>query len=397
VSGGGSLQYRVTGSWRQDDRVSGLSAKDGDPFARVWDLRSRLHAGLTDRWDLQADFAWLRERQRWPVGGGFSGFNDTWGYSGWIEGRRRSGPGEWTGSLLAHEYTHLYRSARGDAPVAGGRESAQWERVWRAATAFSATAGRHHFAIGAEGAHRAIRSPDKLVEERVADRQIAIFAQDAWKVGGTALTAGTRLTWNNRWGSDLAPTIGLTHGVGERLRLRASLARGFRAPSFKELTWKFVNLRGGYVLEGFPDLEAEHSWSLSAGADWRPWPTIRLDAEVFSNRIASLIESGLVGHAPNGLLIYSPRNVAEAVAQGFDLRLRAVTGTAAFSVGYAYLDARSTPSGARLDRRARHSTRARVSWIPERPAGLRLDVTGHLSGRPRPTGSAARAASPGRQ
>ena len=380
VSGGGRARYRLTGSWRQDDRVAGLSAHDGDAFARVWDVRSRLHADVTDRWEVRADFSFLRERQRWPVGGTFSGFNDTWGHSGWIEGRRRSGRGEWTGSLSAREYTHLHRSARGDAPIAANREDAQWERVWRAATAFSATAGRHRFDIGAEGARRAIRSPDKLVEERVADRQLAVFAQDAWKVGGTVLTVGTRLTWNNRWGSDLAPTLGLARGVGEQLRLRASLARGFRAPSFKELAWKFVNLGGGYVLEGFPDLEPEHSWSFSAGADWSPWPTIRLDAEVFSNRIANLIESALVGHTPSGLLIHSPRNVAGAVARGVDLRLRAVTGRAAFSAGYACLDARSTPSGTRLDRRARHTARTRLSWIAERPAGLRLDVTGHLTG-----------------
>jgi len=155
VSGGARVRYRTTGSWRQEDRVAGLAEEGGDASARVWDLRSRLHADVTDRWKVRADFPFLRERQRWPVGGGFSGFNDTWGRSGWIEGRRRAGPGEWTGGLFAREYTHLYRSARGDAPIAGGREAAQWERVWRVTTAFSTAAGRHHFDIGAEGAYRA--------------------------------------------------------------------------------------------------------------------------------------------------------------------------------------------------------------------------------------------------
>ena len=169
--------------------------------------------------------------------------------------------------------------------------------------------------------------------------------------------------------------------------MRVSLARGFRAPSFKELAWKFVNLGGGYVLEGFPDLEAEHSWNLSGGVEWHPRPGVRADAEIFSNRIANLIEPGFVGHTPSGLLVYSPRNVAEAVTRGFDLRLRAVAAGTAFSAGYSYLeahsiylDADSMPSRAPLDRRARHTARARVSWIAERPAGLRLDLTGRLTG-----------------
>lgn len=380
VSGGGRLRYRVTGSWRQEDRVPGLGAGSGDALARVRDLRSRLDAGVTDRWDVRADFSCLRERQRWPVGGGFSGFNDNRGCSGRLEGRRRTGSGEWTGSVFAQEYAHLYRSARGDAPIAGNRGATQWERLWRAASSFSATLGRHHFDVGAQGAHRAIRSPDKLVAERVADRQFALFVQDAWKLGGTVLTGGIRLTRNSRWGSDLAPALGLTHRVGDRIRVRVSLARGFRAPSFKELTWKFVNLGGGYVLEGFPNLEAEHSWNVSGGVDWNPRPGVHLGAEVFSNRIANLIEPGFVGNTPSGLLVYSPRNVAEAVTRGLDIRLRMVAGRVGLSAGYAYLDARSTPSDTPLDRRAKHTARAKFTWIAERPAGLRLDVTAHLTG-----------------
>ena len=380
VSGGGRLRYRVTGSWRQEDRVPGLTVNSGGALARVWDLRSRLDVDVTDRWDLRAGFSYLRERQRWPVGGDFSGFNDNRGYSGRLEGRRRTGSGEWTGSVFAQEYAHLYRSARGDAPIAGNRGATQWERLWRAAGSFSATLGRHHFDVGAQGAHRAIRSPDKLVEERVADRQFALFVQDAWKLGGTVLTGGIRLTRNSRWGSDLAPALGLTHRVGDRIRVRVSLARGFRAPSFKELTWKFVNLGGGYVLEGFPNLEAEHSWNVSGGVDWNPRPGVHLDAEVFSNRIANLIEPGFVGNTPSGLLVYSPRNVADAVTRGLDLRLRVVAGRAGFGAGYAYLDARPTPSDIPLDRRARHTARAKVTWVGEQTAGLRLDVTAHLTG-----------------
>ena len=80
--GGGRLRYGVTAGWRQEDQVPGLVSGGGqDAFARVWDLRSPLRFAVSDDWETGAGFTYLRERQRWPVGGGFSGFNDNRGAS----------------------------------------------------------------------------------------------------------------------------------------------------------------------------------------------------------------------------------------------------------------------------------------------------------------------------
>ncbi len=380
ASGGGRFLYRVTGAWRQEDRVPGLAYTGPSAFARVWDFRSRFGAALSPQWDLRASTSYLRERQRWPVGGGFSGFNDNAGFSGWIETRKTAGAGEWKGSVLLQDYEHLYRSARGDAPFASGRDRAQWERVARASAGYSVALGGHALDLGLEAENRAIRSPDKLIEERVSDRQLALFAQDAWRLGGTVLSGGARLTWNDRWGSNLSPSLGLTRAPSETVRLRAAVARGFRAPSFKELAWNFVNVGGGYVLLGAADLEPEQSWHLSAGIEWQPSAGLRLGAETFANRIHNLIEPGFVGNATSGLLIYSPRNVATAVTRGFEADLRAVVGSAVFGAGYAHLDAHATDTGLPLDRRARHSARAWATWHAAAMSGLRVDATAHLTG-----------------
>ncbi len=380
ASGGGRLRYRVTGGWRQEDQVPGLVSGGQDAFARVWDLRSRLHLAATENLEMRGGLTYLRERQRWPVGGGFSGFNDNRGLSGWLETRRRADRGEWSANVFAQDYEHLYRSARGDSPIAGGRNKAQWERLIMGTARYSGRVGRHDFDLGIEGAKRAIRSPDKLVEDRADDDKLALFLQDAWRLGATVVSGGARLTRNSRWGSNLAPSIGLTRSVSDNLRLRAAVAQGFRAPSFKELGWNYANLAAGYMLQGYPDLLPERSWSLSGGMEW--WPSMRLsvEAEVYSNRINNLIEAGLVGNAPSGLLIYSPRNVADAVTQGFELGMRALWENGAFSAGYAYLDAYAGGSGLPLDRRATHSARARTLWTPEDLSGVGLDATVHFTG-----------------
>ena len=379
ASGGGRLRYSVTGGWRQENQVPGLVSGGQDAFARVWDGRSRARFALTEDWELRAGFTILRERQRWPVGGGFSGFNDNRGVSGWLETQRRAGPGEWSATVFAQDYEHLYRSARGDAPIAGDRSNAQWERLAKATAGYSGTLGDHDFDVGIEGAARSIQSPDKLVEERASDDQLAFFVQDAWRMGATVVSGGARLTRNSRWGSNMAPSLGLTRAFGESLRLRTAVAQGFRAPSFKELGWRYVNLAAGVTVQGHPELRPERSWSVSASAEWRPAERLLVDAEIYSNRIRNLIELGFIGNAPSGLLVYSPRNLADAVTQGFELTLHALLGDGDFSVGYAHLDAH-TGFGGRLDRRARHSGRVRATWTVEEVSGLRLDATAHFTG-----------------
>ena len=433
LSSGSSLVYRVSGSWRQEDRVPGVADRE-TAFARVWDLRSSLRFA-TRGWVLRSDASFLRERQRWPVGGGFSGFNDNAGVSGWVEARRQAGRGEWIGRLFAHDYDHLYRSARGSAPIEGSGAPEQQERLAKATAAYSAAWGRHRFDVGLEGALRGIRSPEKLLEDRAEDRQVELYVQDAWRLGGLGasggsrgsgglggsgasgglgnsavpgnqaagaamvLTAGARITRNSRWGSTVSPSLGAVFAIGDRVRVRGAVARGFRAPSFKELAWNFVNLGGGYVLHGFADLEPERSWNASGGVEWRPRTGVRAGVELFANRVRNLIESGFVGHAPSGLVIYSPRNVADAVTRGFEIDLRAVHGRGGEIVAaYAYLDARSLRPDLPLDRQAKHSARARASWTAGR---LRLDATGHVTGQAPivgvgPDGAPARTSTQGR-
>ena len=380
VSGGGRLRYRATGAWRQEDQMPGLIVASDEGFARVWDLRSDLRFDANEAWDLGGGLNLLRERQRWPIGGGFSGFNDNTGVSGWLEARRPVGPGEWTTTAFVQDYDHLYRSARGDAPLVSERDETQWEREGRLVTRYSAALGQHQFDIGVEGLRRTMRSPGKLIDERVGDSQAALFAQDAWRLGALILTGGARLSWNSRWGSNLSPTVGLTRAFAGQWRVRGTVARGFRAPSFKELTWHFANLGAGYVLQGFPDLLPESSWNVSGGVEWSPRPQIRIDVEAYSNRVDDLIEPGFVGNTPSGLLIYSPRNVSDVTTRGLEVSVRAVSSMGDIVAGYAYLDARSPTSDTPLDRRPKHSARVRGSWLVTVPATVRFDVTAHYTG-----------------
>jgi outer membrane receptor for ferrienterochelin and colicins len=378
LSGGGDLLYRVTGSWRQEDQVPGLD-RSLDVFARVWDLRATARYEGGRRVRVRSDATFVRERQRWPVGGGFSGFHDNRGITGWTEATVDHGPGAWLLRGFGQDYEHLYRSAQGNAPIAGSAER-QEERVWKATLGYSLPLGAHEVDVGAEGSRRSITSPDKLLEDRAEDGQLELFVQDAWTWRRATITGGGRATFNDRWGNTFSPTFGLAVLFRDDLLARATVGRGFRAPSFKELAWDFANVGAGYRIQGFADLEPEHSWSGSAGVDWAPSSALRLTLEAYHNEIYDLIESAFVGNDPSGLLIYSPRNVSRARTRGLEAGASVRLGRARVEADYAFLDARSVDDHVALDRRARHSGRLRLGGDLDVWRGMAIDVTTHVTG-----------------
>jgi outer membrane receptor for ferrienterochelin and colicins len=375
ISGGGAFRYRVTGSWRQEDQVPGLDSS-ADVFSRVWDVRTSARYDDGGPVRVRTDFSFVRERQRWPVGGGFSGFNDNRGITAWAEGRSDFGPGEVALKALWQDYDHLYRSARGDAPIAGDEELQQ-ERLGEVALTYGAGLAGHAIDLGAEASRRSIESPDKLLEDEASDRQLEVFGQDSWRIGRTTLNGGVRGTFNDQWGNAASPTVGLTTLLGEGLLLRGSVGRGFRAPSFKELAWDFANIGAGYTVQGFRDLQPERSWSVGAGAEW-VIAGMTLSADAYRNEIENLIEFAFVGSTSEGLLVFSPRNVHKARTQGVEATAATQLGPVRVDADYAYLNARSLEDDLPLDRRAPHTGRVRFSGEAQVLRGLRGDLSAHF-------------------
>ncbi|MCB0790895.1 MAG: TonB-dependent receptor [Flavobacteriales bacterium] len=86
----------------------------------------------------------------------------------------------------------------------------------------------------------------------------AIFGSAEMDVAhGLTLRPGVRFAYNTRYGAPVTPALNLRWRIDDRLTLRAGYARGFRAPSLKELYLQFVDVNHDIV--GNPDLRAERS------------------------------------------------------------------------------------------------------------------------------------------
>ncbi|MEL6731220.1 MAG: TonB-dependent receptor [Bacteroidota bacterium] len=87
----------------------------------------------------------------------------------------------------------------------------------------------------------------------------ALFATAEWKpVSWLQLRPGVRMAYNTAYEAPVVPSLNAKAAWGDWV-LRASYARGFRAPSLKELYFYFVDINHNIV--GNPDLKAEYSHS----------------------------------------------------------------------------------------------------------------------------------------
>lgn len=103
-----------------------------------------------------------------------------------------------------------------------------------------------------------------------------------------------RIAYNSVYNAPIIPSINLKWSH-KRLNLRASFARGFRAPSLKELYFDFVDIN--HNIQGNTNLMAEYSWNYSAFLTWiKPVKSslFKFEYGIFYNDINDLITLGIL-------------------------------------------------------------------------------------------------------
>jgi outer membrane receptor for ferrienterochelin and colicins len=169
------------------------------------------------------------------------------------------------------------------------------------------------------------------------------------------LQAGGRLDYHGATGGSgettVNPKLGLVASPAEGLSLRASVARGYRAPSAIE---QFVNtFQFGFQVEPNPELRGERAWAGEVGLTatrGRWW----LDAALFQSNY-----HGLISPAPDSArpFVFQFQNVDRARVRGFDtgLRVRVWSDRLDLQGSYLYLDTRDLNRNTPLVYRSRHN------------------------------------------
>lgn len=193
--------------------------------------------------------------------------------------------------------------------------------------------------------------------------ELGWFAENETRLGDAL-----RMTLGARIDAIAVDAVGWTAVASPRLaaiwqlpavRLRASVGRGFRAPSLAE-RFTSTAAQGIRVIPN-PNLGNETSWSGEVGATTRAAERFELDGALFWTEYQNLIEPGLV----SGGTQIQFANVTRARVRGLDLAARAAAlagGHLSSTLAYTLLDARDLTLGLPLAFRPRHLATWSVDW-----------------------------------
>jgi outer membrane receptor for ferrienterochelin and colicins len=262
--------------------------------------------------------------------------------------------------------TEYRRQADGDLYYADtfdqryAKAEAQLDAFWSA---------RHLTVIGAGGIEERLGG-DRYGAggERPVARQLYAFAQHEWIASDRLeVSASARLDAHADYAARLSPKLAVLVRPAERLRLRASVGSGFKAPAFRQLYLAFTNAAAGYSVFGSTRLErglarlqaegqlaevfldpaaldpirAESSVAVNVGGSAEPLGWLGLSANAFFNDVEDLIEMQPVARRTNGQSVFGYFNLAEVYTRGVEaevtVRPRARLEVA---LGYQFLQAR---------------------------------------------------------
>ena len=223
--------------------------------------------------------------------------------------------------------------------------------------------------IGGEAAYTPVTS-NFLGDENPRVTDLAVFAQDEIVLSERLrASVGLRLDYHKATQATrdlaLSPKVGLVYQPDDRLSLRGSISRGYRAPSISE-QFTATTVFGFTVVPNF-GLKGETAWAGELGGTARVGERVWLDAGLFWSEYADLIEPGA---APGQPFVFQFQNVAEARVRGVDagVRVAVLPEDLALGVTYVYLDSEDKRTGRALPYRSTHNLTTTLSGWRDRVA-----------------------------
>jgi len=129
---------------------------------------------------------------------------------------------------------------------------------------------------------------DWIASSNLGDHSFArtsLFSELQWMLGkNAAVYPGLRFDYYSNFGSAASPSLSGSWWIVPRMRLRSSVGRAFRIPTFTELYYRDPNN------EGNPSLKPESAWSAELGADYIPAKNWLGSITVFSRNEQNVID-----------------------------------------------------------------------------------------------------------
>lgn len=205
----------------------------------------------------------------------------------------------------------------------------------------------NRLSAGFEWRYDWLHAPMRVEGGKASDNTEAFYVQDEFAfIKHLQLTAGLRLNRNEQFGWKLSPKLSAMLSLGD-LRVRATWSQGFKAPTPKELYYRYVrNMNGVYLYMGNTGLTPQTSDYYALNGEYSIGG-LTFTATAYYNKVKDMITLVTIprSQAPGDLVVqYDPikvreyQNIEDARTSGIDLSLRYVWKELLAGVGYSYLD-----------------------------------------------------------
>ena len=228
----------------------------------------------------------------------------------------------------------------------------------------------HLLSVGGEYVNEELESEGRLAGTKADAYTLAVYAQDEMKViKDISVVAGARYVNHKEFGSAFTPKVSALYKLRD-FNFRGTYARGFKAPTLKELYYHYdKEVRGShYLYLGNPDLDPQTSNYYALSAEYII-NGLSFSLTGYRNDVNDLIDYKTVEtseeDAANGVKTTREHyNVAKARTKGIDFLFNASLG-AGFSVGggYSYVDAKNKTEDIRLEGVAKNHGNIRLGYL----------------------------------
>ena len=149
----------------------------------------------------------------------------------------------------------------------------------------------------------------------------SLFFQSNMKITNNLNTQlGIRFPYHSIYSAPIIPSFYLKYDFSPKLSIRSSYARGFRAPSIKELFLEFVDFNHNII--GNSNLESEKSHALQTSFSYIPFKQnekyLSLNVEFYLNELENKIGLAQIQNTSG----YTYYNIDESRYYGFNLKLK---------------------------------------------------------------------------
>jgi len=265
--------------------------------------------------------------------------------------------------LAGTTFRDQYRSDQRNGPMDTFQDTREQIVELRSAYRF-APSREHEFALGVDSMLERLDTP--RISEIGLRGRAAPYAEYRYRYDGdtkVSVVPGIRADADSQFGRFVSPKLSIRVDPHESVGIRASIGRGFRAPSFRELYLLFENPSVGYVVVGNPELRPERSFTVDLGVSYEPLRRLGFELTLFRAQLDGMITTTDAPSNDPTSMRYSYTNLDRATTQGVELQsmIRPIRGMT-LDLGYVFLDARDRSNDRPIAGRSRHRGTLRLQY-----------------------------------